>query len=168
MERTLTATPITYPVAREHINELPREAECHRLAGELRRARGARSRSATAHELSTTSAPAVTLRLASPEDDRALERLAQLDSARAPRGPRLVAEVDGQLRAALSLIDGAVVANPFHRTTELVNLLRARAAELSRQHPGRTRRFSVLRRLVDLRHLRRLPPVGEPRSPVRA
>ncbi len=44
----------------------------------------------------------------------------------------LLAEVGDDLRAALSLSGGTVLADPFHPTAELVRLLYARAAELSR------------------------------------
>ena len=54
-------------------------------------------------------------------------RVAALDSARVPRAPLLVAEMDGEVRAALSLDDGGAIADPFHRSLELVELLRARA-----------------------------------------
>ena len=48
----------------------------------------------------------------------------------APAGRVLVAEVDGELLAAISLDDGAVVADPFEPTAALVELLRARARQL--------------------------------------
>jgi hypothetical protein len=70
----------------------------------------------------------VTLRVATGDSDRAVARLAELDSAAPLRGPVIVAEVDGQPRAALSLVDGSVVADPFHLTVPLVELLRMRAA----------------------------------------
>jgi hypothetical protein len=73
---------------------------------------------------------AVTIRYAFPDDARALVRLATLDSREAPSAPVLLAEVDGELWAALSLTDGAVVADPFRRTTALVELLGARARQL--------------------------------------
>jgi hypothetical protein len=73
----------------------------------------------------------VTIRHAFPDDALALVRLAARDSAEAPALPVLVAEVDGEVRAALSLRDGAVIADPFHRTRELVELLSSRAAQLS-------------------------------------
>ena len=41
--------------------------------------------------------------------------LAELDSAVAPTGPALVAEIDGRLRAALPLDGGEPIADPFHR-----------------------------------------------------
>jgi len=77
------------------------------------------------------SADAVTIRAAWPADADALVRLAALDSAVAPPAePLLVAEVAGELRAAISLRDGAVIADPFAATAALVELLEARAAQL--------------------------------------
>jgi hypothetical protein len=73
----------------------------------------------------------VTLRYAVVADGPRLQELAELDSAPVPQGPALVAEVDGRLRAALAIRGGAVIADPFHRSTELIELLRTRAAQLS-------------------------------------
>lgn len=86
--------------------------------------------------------PSVTIRFAHTYDGAALARLAQLDSAEAVVLPALVAEVDCELRAALSLVNGAVIADPFRATCELVDLLQIRA----RQFAERPRR-SLLRRL---------------------
>jgi hypothetical protein len=75
----------------------------------------------------------VTIRHAAAADAERLRRLAQLDSAPAPSGPMLVAEVDGRLRAALPLAGGAApIADPFYRGAELLELLRMRAAQLAR------------------------------------
>jgi hypothetical protein len=74
----------------------------------------------------------VTLRYAVAADSDRLEVLAQLDSARVPTGPALVAEVDGRLRAALPLDGTRPIADPFHRGGELVELLRLRAGQLGR------------------------------------
>ncbi|HEY2161947.1 MAG TPA: hypothetical protein VGH24_11620 [Solirubrobacteraceae bacterium] len=73
----------------------------------------------------------VTLRFAFPDDTDALARLATLDSSVPPAMPVLLAEAGGELRAALSLADGAVVADPFHPSVALVDLLRARASQLT-------------------------------------
>ena len=59
-------------------------------------------------------------------------RVAALDSARVPRSPLLVAEVDGEIRAALSLDDGSSVADPFQPSLDLVDLLRTRADAFER------------------------------------
>jgi len=77
----------------------------------------------------------VTLRFAFPDDEPDLRRLAALDCALPPAQPALVAEVDGELRAALSLVNGHVVADPFQRTSELVDLLLARARQLAEPEP---------------------------------
>jgi hypothetical protein len=65
-------------------------------------------------------AAGVTIRDATADDHRALERLAQLDSTRLPMGP---------------IDERQVVADPFHRTVELVDLLLLRA-----NHIGGTKR----------------------------
>ena len=80
---------------------------------------------------------ALTLRHAVPADADELNRLAQLDSRRAPRGVVLVAEVGGELWAAVSLDDMHAVADPFRPTGELVALLVARARQLRRAENGR-------------------------------
>ncbi len=71
----------------------------------------------------------ITVRRATAGDSVALERLAALDSARVPSEPVLLAEVGGTALAAISLADGRVVADPFERTADLVELLRVRAAQ---------------------------------------
>lgn len=73
----------------------------------------------------------VTIRFAHPHDAGALAALAQLDSAAPLALPALVAEVGRDLRAALSLTDAAVIADPFHPTGELLDLLRIRARQLA-------------------------------------
>jgi hypothetical protein len=81
---------------------------------------------------------ALTIRMAVPSDDDALERLAELDSAAAPQDPVLLAEVGGELWAAISLDDGHIVADPFRHSGELQFLLVERARQLNRggRHPG--------------------------------
>ena len=69
----------------------------------------------------------IVIRHALDEDVRTLAGLAALDSREALIGPVLLAEVDGVARAAIDLHDGSVAADPFARTTQLVELLRLRA-----------------------------------------
>lgn len=83
----------------------------------------------------------IVIRANRPADDRALARLAGLDSASVPAEPLLVAEVGDELRAALSLRDGAVIADPFHRTAQLVTLLQTRAAQLLTDDRSGSRRW---------------------------
>lgn len=106
-------------LARGKADDLRRAADAHRLT----------------HRASQPGPPvatdrSVTLRFASPADQRPLVRLAELDSSTPPMLPVLLAEVDGQLRAALALTDGTLVADPFHPTADLIDLLRARARQL--------------------------------------
>jgi hypothetical protein len=72
----------------------------------------------------------LTLRLATGADRAALTRLADLDEADRPTEPVLLGVVSDRPVAALSLHDGRVIADPFVRTTELVELLRMRAGQL--------------------------------------
>jgi hypothetical protein len=81
----------------------------------------------------------VVIRRAGPADVADLRRLALLDGACPLRGDVLVAFADGEARAALSLTDGRVVANPFRRTLELVELLGMRAKQLDAGHARRPR-----------------------------
>ena len=69
------------------------------------------------------------LRTATAVDSAALDRLAALDSARPLTGEVMVASAGGDVRAALSLETGRVVADPFYPSAELVELLRAAAGD---------------------------------------
>lgn len=90
----------------------------------------------------------VTLRFGSPVDQRSLARLAALDSSTPPAQPILLAEVDGQLQAALALTDGTIVADPFRPTADLIELLRARARQLdATPRITRSRRLGAWSRL---------------------
>ena len=66
--------------------------------------------------------------------------LAQLDSSRPPRGEILVAEVAGELWAAVSLDDDHLVANPFRASGELAFSLNERARELRRAERRQAKR----------------------------
>src|SRR4051794_21356051 len=76
----------------------------------------------------------VVVRRATAFDAAAITRLAKLDSRPLPRGTLLVAELDDGPVAALSLDDGAVVADPFRPTADLVELLRLRASADAASH----------------------------------
>jgi hypothetical protein len=73
---------------------------------------------------------AVTVRLARPSDAEAVRHLAGLDGRRTPSGPMLVAEVHGELLAAHSLDGKGAIADPFHPTAHLIELLELRSAHL--------------------------------------
>jgi hypothetical protein len=61
--------------------------------------------------------------------------LAALDSQRLPSGELFVAELDGQLIAAVSVDTGAVIADPFEPTAAIVDLLRLHATAVRPQAP---------------------------------
>jgi hypothetical protein len=84
---------------------------------------------------------AVELRLAHADDAAAVLRIAALDDALALEGQALLALVDGDAVAALSLQDERVVANPFLPTAEVVAILRMRAEQLSGSQRRRRVRF---------------------------
>jgi hypothetical protein len=72
----------------------------------------------------------VTVRQAVDADERALARLAALDSAPRLRGPALVAEADARLIAALPLGSGRPIADPFEPSAAAVALLELRRSQL--------------------------------------
>ena len=81
----------------------------------------------------------ITIRRATAADDFSVRRLAVLDSASPPTGDVLLAEMDNELWAALSIDTGAAVADPFRPIGELVDLLRVRADGLAGEARGRGR-----------------------------
>jgi hypothetical protein len=87
----------------------------------------------------------VSIRYAGPSDARSLAALAALDSRRAPRGDVIVAELDGTVVVALGLDDGAVLANPFRSTADLVQMLELRAAQLRSAATPRRRWRATIR-----------------------
>jgi hypothetical protein len=80
----------------------------------------AASTAATSHE-------DVVLRRSTSHDAAALARLAQLDGAPRPVGAVLVAELEGEIVAAVPVEGGRAIADPFRPTAELVELLNTRA-----------------------------------------
>jgi hypothetical protein len=75
--------------------------------------------------------PNISIRSANTDDHRALWQLAALDDRPLPRGPFVVAEVDGEVIAAVSRNTGEAVADPFRRTAQAVSLLQLRATQLA-------------------------------------
>jgi hypothetical protein len=86
----------------------------------------------------------MTIRYASDGDARDLARVAALDSSKVPAGALLVAEVDGELWAAVAIGCGAAIADPFRPSGPVVELLRARARQLVGDAPRRRRRRPAL------------------------
>ena len=85
------------------------------------------------------------LRVAQHEEAPVVRRLAALDDAPPLDGDVLLALVDGEAVAAVSLGDGRVVANPFLPTADTVRLLSLRAAQLAA--PGASVRRPRMARL---------------------
>ena len=78
-----------------------------------------------------TSTPTIAIRPAAADEAAAVRRLAYLDSQRPLRGEVLLALQDAIPVAAVSLADGRVVADPFRKTADLVEILRMRAESLT-------------------------------------
>jgi len=104
--------------------------------------------------MTSTATASITIRLAHDGDSQTLFSLAALDSAEPLRHPILIAEIDGRPSAALSLDDGAVVADPFVHTRDVVHARpgiaqpssRARAPRRRvRSHPGQADQLPHLR-----------------------
>jgi hypothetical protein len=88
----------------------------------------------------------ITIRRLGAEDAADVTRLAQLDTARAPSGELIGAELDGHLVAAVSITTGEAIADPFRRTAEIVDVLRLRASQLNgRPQTRRAQLVSLLR-----------------------
>jgi hypothetical protein len=81
----------------------------------------------------------ITIRQSTPFDRRAIERVAALDSGRVPQGQVLVALEDGEVRAVMPMDGSRPLADPFHHTAELVELLQVASL------PPRRRRFALRR-----------------------
>ena len=78
----------------------------------------------------------VSLRLGRVSDDPILEQLAALEGRELYDGRHLVAEVNGEVVAALPLAGGEPLADPFRRTSQLLPLMRQYAATIV---PSRSR-----------------------------
>jgi hypothetical protein len=124
-------------MAEAHVEDLRRAADRSALQ---RTAKGASPPPAGSLELP------ITIRPARPTDASALARLAELDSAAALKLPAVIAEVAGEVRAAVSLSDGAAIADPFNHSAGMVQLLHARAEQLRGQHEVQPRHFFRLLR----------------------
>jgi hypothetical protein len=95
----------------------------------------------------TTQIPAeasLTIRTATADDDADLARLAELDSSYVPTGNVMVAEVGGEIWAALSLDDSHAITDPFHPSAEALLMVSERARSFKRD---RRRRYHRVRPL---------------------
>jgi hypothetical protein len=87
----------------------------------------------------------IVIRHSQVSDERALVRLAGRDTQSMPQGRLLVAEADGEIRAALPLAGKGAVADPFHPTAELVRLLEVRRRQLASAPRERVRKPTAKR-----------------------
>jgi hypothetical protein len=127
-----------------------RQAELTRLR---KRAAGSRY-AASGWETRST----LVIRVARSDDEEAIHRLAQLDGRRLDGSHLLVAELDGQVLAALPLRGGEPVADPFEPTAHLVEMLKVRAGQLRDGAPPKGRLRAGLVRA--LRGSRRRPAMA--------
>jgi hypothetical protein len=109
-----------------------RSAEIERRAEARRRQRDA--------PVKVMSAGEIAIRVAGDGDRAAIERLSQLEGRRLD-GRVLVAEVGGEVRAAIAIEYGAAIADPFLPTADLVELLRRARAHLNGGRPSRMARI---------------------------
>ena len=75
-------------------------------------------------------ANAYVIRRATEDDEAQLRRLAALDGQRPLTCPALVGEIEGKPAAAVSAIDGRVIADPFQHTAVLRQVLRMRLSAM--------------------------------------
>ena len=143
-----------------HRRELQRQAELWSL-GHL---------SETTRQPLAAAPPApstLVIRMARPEDDAVLAHLAQLDGYRHIDQPLehkrlLVAEVEGEVLAALPVDGHRPLADPFRPTASLVEMLELRANQLRPEPPRRGLRAWLSRLLRNPAHGR---PATAPATP---
>jgi hypothetical protein len=116
-------------LAKAQGEDLLRSAAAHRRAADARRS-------------------PLKIRPATPDDAPTLQRLAELDSSAPLSGRVLLAELDGELIAAVALESGASVADPFLRSADVVHMLRMRRYQILRRGGGAARAWARLRRLA--------------------
>jgi hypothetical protein len=121
--------PLSHEASLAHVHDMHTRAD---------RRRAATSR----EEITVPATHSIAIRRATEADRVTIERLAELDSAPAPTGDVLIAAVDGEPLAAIGLATGAVVADPFEPTADLVALLSMRARSL-REPARRARRVRL-------------------------
>jgi hypothetical protein len=128
----------------DHLTKYLVEARVEDLRRDARRVPPTRVPFDARHRKREALASPITIRRAHPDNVAAPAHLAALDSSEVPDAPVFLATFDGELRAALSLNDGALVADPFQSSVPMVDLLKAAAAHLQTEHRpswrGRVRR----------------------------
>jgi hypothetical protein len=98
--------------------------------------------------MAASDANSISIRPYADADAQAVRAVAERDSSMVPAGMLLVAELDGTVRAVLSLDTGEAIADPFAATAALVDLLRTRARQLSGRRAPRRRRWGLAARTL--------------------
>ena len=88
-----------------------------------------------AHTPPPLAGASIVIRAADEADREPIAFLAQRDSAVIPGGPLLVAEIGGEIVAALPIGGGRAIADPFRRTADAVELLHSRARQVAGLRP---------------------------------
>jgi len=88
----------------------------------------------------------ITIRRAGPQDRTTLDRLAGRDSTDLPDDDFLIAEVAGEVWAAIGLRTDALVADPFRPSGEVAELLRMRVEPAGNRTVLARPRLPLLRR----------------------
>jgi hypothetical protein len=114
-----------YQMALERIAAFERDAESYRRSRAARRY--SRARAAALHPPQPVRT-AIQLRLSACRDE--LERLAALSDRRVRDGDWLVADLDGEPVAAVSIEDGTTLYDPFRPTSQLLSLLELRRKQV--------------------------------------
>ena len=104
-------------MAQQHIGDLRRQARAQRVP----------------EEPEALPDDCLTVRPAAASDADALRLLAALEGVNMPTGDVLVAQLGGDVVAALPLDGGRPIADPFRHSAELVEMLKLRARQLRRE-----------------------------------
>ena len=107
--------------------------------------------------MNTTTRHDIKIRTARSEDALALGRLAQLDGTHYDGASALVAEVEGELIAALPFDGSCAFADPFRRSAPLVDMLELRRGQMACVGESRGPRVSRALRAVRRRRRYRAP-----------
>jgi AMP-binding enzyme C-terminal domain len=99
-------------------HKIPRLLEIHRVPpanrhGQDAEVPSARDGASRAGERMTEELVDIRCRFADPRDEASVEQLASLTGTHAPAGPFVMAELDGEPVAAVSIADGRAVAHPY-------------------------------------------------------
>ena len=79
----------------------------------------------------------ITIFFSTDTDRKRVAELAELDGKAGPQGETLLAEIDGRLVAAVGVLDGISVSDPFVLTNQVLELLALRAEQERERRYGR-------------------------------